>query len=237
MQEYLAFIDEIGRTIDGNYLYRFDFTKEPDTVWGEYFNVTPSIIIPNLQPDNATLSKTGRVELPIHILLAKKSGCFSMQDCFDNIIPLGFTAIDDENDLIFRFGDTYESVIEKLHEYNTDLVDIEEIETDGDEIIDNLIENIAPERKEIITFDVGKVYRPYDIPKLLFDNGYERTDYVHKKKQYSLRGYILDIFTPDDTLPYRITFFGDVVEEIYNFDINEQTPIDNFTTLTIYGDE
>ena len=51
MDEFLGFIDEIGRTRDGGYIYRFDFTLDTETIWGEYFNVTPSAIIPDLQAD------------------------------------------------------------------------------------------------------------------------------------------------------------------------------------------
>ena len=60
-QEYLAFVDEIGRTIDGKYLYRFDYCKDTEIVWGNYFNITPAIIVPNIQPDNNCLSKTEEV--------------------------------------------------------------------------------------------------------------------------------------------------------------------------------
>ena len=56
MDEFLGFVDEIGRTIDGKHIYRFDFTLDTETIWGEYFNVTPSAIIPDLQPDKNALS-------------------------------------------------------------------------------------------------------------------------------------------------------------------------------------
>ena len=35
-EEYLGFVDEIGRTTDGKYLYRFDFTYDPDSLWGAF---------------------------------------------------------------------------------------------------------------------------------------------------------------------------------------------------------
>ena len=64
MEEYLAFIEEIGRTINGEYSYCFYFTYDTEIVWGEYFNVTPSAIIPDLQPDiNALISESeGRMQ-------------------------------------------------------------------------------------------------------------------------------------------------------------------------------
>ena len=252
MEEYLAFIDEIGRTIDGNYLYRFDFTTEPDTVWGEYFYVIPSIIIPNLQPDKNTISKSGRVELPIQLMLGKKSGCFSMQDCFDNIIPLAFSPIDEEPEIILRFGETYEEVINKLHEINADIFDVVTYENNSEEIIDDLIENIKPsfgdvideaieEANEDLFIEVLKLKKGNEISfdfikQTLYDAGYTHTDFVNKQGQYTIRGGFVDIFSYHFKYdkPFRISFFGDEIEDIYSFDIMEQTPIEHFDEISVY---
>ena len=253
MEEYLAFIDEIGRTIDGNYLYRFDFTTEPDIVWGEYFHVIPSVIIPNLQPDKNTLSKSGRVELPIQLMLGKKSGCFSMQDCFDNIIPLGFSSIDEEPEIILRFGETYEETIEKLHKINSDIFDIVTYDNKSEEIIDDLIENIKPnfdnimneaieEANEDMYIEVLKLKKGEEISfdaikQTLYDAGYEHTDFVNKKGQYTIRGGFVDIFSYHikyKNHPFRLSFFGDEIEDIYTFDIMEQTPIEHFDEISVY---
>ena len=64
MEEFLGFVDEIGRTVDGKHIYRFDFTLDTETIWGEYFNVTPSAIIPDLQPDKNALSKQAKAIFP-----------------------------------------------------------------------------------------------------------------------------------------------------------------------------
>ena len=80
MIEYLGFVDEIGRTTDGKYVYRFDFTVDKDTIWGEYFNITPSAIIPDLQADINSLTKQAKVIFPREMVIAKKNFCFSMQD-------------------------------------------------------------------------------------------------------------------------------------------------------------
>lgn len=256
MEEYLAFIDEIGRTIEGNYLYRFDFTTEPDAVWGEYFYVIPAVIIPNLQPDKNTLSKSGRVELPIQLMLGKKSGCFSMQDCFDNIIPLGFSPIDEEPEIILKFGEPYEEVIEKLHKINTDIFDITSYENNSEELIDDLIEKIkeTPKTnfgtildeaindtkenlfKEILTLKKGNEISFDFIKQTLYEAGYEHTDFVNKKGQYTIRGGFIDIFSYyfKYDKPFRISFFGDEIEDIYSFDIMEQTPIEHFNEIIIY---
>lgn len=253
MDEYLAFIDEIGRTIDGNYLYRFDFTYEPDIVWGEYFNVAPSIVIPNLQPDETCINKSGRVELKSKLNLAKRNGCFSMQDCFEHIISLGFTDVDNEEEIVFNFSEPYDEVLNKLHEHNSDLTDIVEKEYNKEEILDNLIETIGQTEKtnviddainsvdeelykEILTLEIGKDYKREEINKILFEGGYEKIDYIHKKAQYTIRGHIIDIFSLSFKYkhPFRISFFGDTIDDIYSFDIEEQTPIEHFEKIIIY---
>jgi hypothetical protein len=148
MEEFLGFVDLIGRTIDGKYLYRFDFTSDIDVLWGEYFNVTPSAIIPDLQPDKNTLSRSAKVVFPREMVIAKKNYCFSMQDCIDGIIPLIFSEIDSEtlelNDAPFfiRFGETFDDIIEKLKKVDIEMFDIIEIEKGDNSAIDALINSI-----------------------------------------------------------------------------------------------
>ena len=148
MNEYLGFVDLIGRTIDGKYLYRFDFTLDADVLWGEYFNITPSAIIPDLQPDKNTLSKSAKVIFPREMVIAKNNFCFSMQDCIDGIIPLIFSEIDEstlmleDKPFFIRFGETYEEVVKKLKLNNLELFDIVDVKKGDDTLIDDLIDAI-----------------------------------------------------------------------------------------------
>lgn len=148
MEEYLAFVDYIGRTINGEYIYRFDFTVDTDSVWGEYFNVTPAGIVPDLQPDINSLSKTCKANFPVEMQLAKKNYCFSLQDCIDGIIPMVFSEISEDgieyNDapLFFRFGDSFEKVESSLKELNIELYDITDVKKGDESAIDDLIDNM-----------------------------------------------------------------------------------------------
>ena len=47
--------------------------------------------------------------------------------------------------------------------------------------------------------------------------GYERIEIVDTRGQFSIRGGILDIFTPDGDLPYRIELFDTEVDSIRSF--------------------
>jgi hypothetical protein len=149
MEEYLAFVDFIGRTIDGKYIYRFDFTTDKETVWGDYFNIAPCAIVPNLQPDKNTLSSTSKAIFPREMAIAPKNYCFSMQDCIDGIMPLIFSEIDDntlmcgEVPFFLKFGEEMSDVISKLSEVKITLFDIEEVKKGDESAIDNLIDSMG----------------------------------------------------------------------------------------------
>lgn len=151
MEEYLAFIDEIGRTIDGKYIYRFDFTYDTEVVWGEFFNVCPCSIIPDITPDTNALSHTVQIDIPVKLELAKNNMCFSMQDCIDGIIPMAFIDIYDPDNiilyenkpLIFRFGDEMENIFNICKSLGFNIGQIEEVIKSVDEELDNIIDNIG----------------------------------------------------------------------------------------------
>lgn len=154
MEEYLAFVDEIGRTVDGKYIYRFDFTPDSETVWGEFFNVAPAAIIPNLQPDKNTLSRTAKAIFPREMVIAKKNYCFSMQDCIDGIIPLMFCEIDENSVEIngepfyLNFAENLSSVEEKMKSVGIELFDFEDVQIGDESAIDNLIDSIGDENND-----------------------------------------------------------------------------------------
>ena len=153
MDEYLAFVDEIGRTTDGKFIYRLDFTVDTDSVWGDYFNIIPSAIVPNLQPDTNCLSKTCRAIFPKKMVIAKQSYCFSMQDCIDGICPLMFSEIGDDTieiddvPLFLSFGETFEVVSDTLKKLGIEITDIEDVKRGDESAIDRLIDNIDSDDK------------------------------------------------------------------------------------------
>ena len=135
MIEYLAFVRKIGITLENENIYEFLFTTNPDVVWGENFNIIPAGIIPNLEPEKNCLSKKGRVITNIDFNLACESTCFSMMDCIDGIIALCFTEAGIDNEFHFNFGEKLNDVIEKLHKYNLNLEEIEDIKFNEEEDI------------------------------------------------------------------------------------------------------
>ena len=55
--------------------------------------------------------------------------------------------------------------------------------------------------------------------------GYERREPVEMVGEYSVRGGILDVFSPEAPKPVRIDLFGDQVESIRRFDVESQRSV------------
>ena len=69
-----------------------------------------------------------------------------------------------------------------------------------------------------VDFETGKSYDIAEITAKLALMGYVREDMVEGAGQFSVRGEILDIFSPNYDTPVRIDFFDDEVETIKTFD-------------------
>ncbi len=59
----------------------------------------------------------------------------------------------------------------------------------------------------------------------LVDIGYEPSDLVTKRGSFSLRGGIVDIFSPAEENPVRVEFFGDTIESLRSFDPETQRSV------------
>ncbi len=71
------------------------------------------------------------------------------------------------------------------------------------------------------------------INEFLIDYDFIRTDFVYEPGQFSIRGGIVDIFSFSHDLPYRIEFFGDIVESIRTFEIESQLSVEDVKNLMI----
>src|SRR5574343_239781 len=71
------------------------------------------------------------------------------------------------------------------------------------------------------------------INDFLTEYEFERVDFVYEAGQYSIRGGIVDIYSYSNELPYRIEFFGDHIESIRTFDIENQLSVESVKELSI----
>nr|WP_319401888.1 transcription-repair coupling factor [uncultured Carboxylicivirga sp.] len=60
------------------------------------------------------------------------------------------------------------------------------------------------------------------ITEVLTEYNFQRVDFVFEPGQYSVRGSIIDVYSFSDEDPYRIDFFGDEVDSIRKFNLENQ---------------
>ena len=68
----------------------------------------------------------------------------------------------------------------------------------------------------------GGSYPPAEVEDALLRCGYSHTEQVEGHGQYARRGGILDFFSPGDTEPVRIEFWGDDIDSMSHFDVSSQ---------------
>src|SRR6185312_12942128 len=69
---------------------------------------------------------------------------------------------------------------------------------------------------------VGEEHMPDLLLEHLLSVGYTRVDVVEMAGQVTVRGGIVDVYSPEMDLPVRIDFFGDEIESIRKFDPETQ---------------
>ena len=87
--------------------------------------------------------------------------------------------------------------------------------------------------KNIIKFEFNKEYKFEELKETLLSLGYERTELVEARGQFSIRGDILDIALTD-TKGVRIEFWGEEIDSIRYFQISSQRSIEEIKEITIY---
>ena len=80
-------------------------------------------------------------------------------------------------------------------------------------------------RQLALTLRVGEELPLEDVVAHLESIGYERREPVEMVGEYSVRGGILDVFSPEAPKPVRIDLFGDQVESIRRFDVESQRSV------------
>ncbi|HEY7202670.1 MAG TPA: transcription-repair coupling factor [Methylomirabilota bacterium] len=88
-------------------------------------------------------------------------------------------------------------------------------------------------QRRMFTLTVGESSDREILVELLEAAGYERVDTVMEVGQWSLRGGIVDVFSPTHDRPVRAEFFGDEVESLRLFDPTTQRSTGGLTELTV----
>lgn len=119
----LTYINPLNKNYKGEVIYEFIFSNSVEINFGSDWDCNPAssgLITP---PPIEDIKKVGVLNTTkIELDLAIQSEYFSMYDCVENILALGWEKESplDEVRLVFHFGETIDSVNNKL--YSRDIV-------------------------------------------------------------------------------------------------------------------
>ena len=101
------------------------------------------------------------------------------------------------------------------------------------------VEELLPAGKDlkgsILSVRKGQEISFAEISEALGNEGFERVDFVSAPGQFAIRGSIIDLFSFSNNEPYRLSFWGNEIENIHIFDCNTQTSKETVEKVDIVG--
>ena len=101
-----------------------------------------------------------------------------------------------------------------------------------------IIESV-PAKEELSSIScqlsVGQEIQISAVSHQLSELGFEHVDFVFQPGQYAVRGSIVDIYSYSHDNPYRLDFFGDEIDSIREFDIEDQLSKNRVDSAEIVG--
>ena len=88
----------------------------------------------------------------------------------------------------------------------------------------------------VLSVKKGQTVRFEEIIAALGTNGFERVDFVGAPGQFAVRGSLIDIFSYAGNEPFRLSFWGDEIEDIRIFDPNTQISKEEVEKADIISD-
>lgn len=136
---------------------------------------------------------------------------------------------------VYPYRDLVFHNITASHEYEHDRLNVLfAIKNDACDVVlatpDAALQYTVPESvlsEAFFSVNVHNQYDMKDIIRFLDANGYVHVDMVDSIGQYSVRGGILDVFSPCCDRPVRIDFFDTDIEQMGTFDVLTQRKIEN----------
>ncbi|XXF58776.1 transcription-repair coupling factor [Thermoanaerobacterium thermosaccharolyticum] len=83
-------------------------------------------------------------------------------------------------------------------------------------------------------YKIGDIIDLEELSSSLITMGYERVPMVEGKGQFSIRGGIIDFFSPMEDEGFRIELFDDVIDSIRSFDVFTQRSLNNLSEVELF---
>lgn len=87
--------------------------------------------------------------------------------------------------------------------------------------------------KNTFSVKIGDRFSLDTLNEILFEYHFQRVDFVTEPGEFSVRGGIVDVFSFSNDMPYRIEFFGDEVDSIRTFDVENQLSVSKVKQINI----
>lgn len=122
---YLIYINKIGTTFKGEHLFEFLFSSSTEWNWDdEWYESSVITDYTDLSPNENFIKIIGSLKTDeLDLELIQESGVFDVYNSVEGIVALGWEKLEDDEEypekrLVFKFGETKESVEVKLLEYD-----------------------------------------------------------------------------------------------------------------------
>ena len=87
--------------------------------------------------------------------------------------------------------------------------------------------------EKILKLSVGQQIPQVDVVHQLRDFKLQEVDYVYEPGQFAVRGSIIDVYSYSCEFPFRIDFFGDEIDTIRTFNIEDQLSKDKRESIVV----
>lgn len=121
---YLVYINPLGKNYKGEFIYELIFSDTKDIECGEEWDAQPASGGQLTPPPINFIKKVEVLQTTeIELELAIYSDTFAYVDTIENILAMAWEkeSPDDDKRLVFHYGETIESVIDKLYARDIDL--------------------------------------------------------------------------------------------------------------------
>ncbi|MBS7021174.1 MAG: DEAD/DEAH box helicase, partial [Firmicutes bacterium] len=88
-------------------------------------------------------------------------------------------------------------------------------------------------QQSFLKLQSGKDYQMKELVEKLYQMGYQRETIVNKTGEIAVRGFVVDVFPMGQTNPIRIEFWGDTIDSIRTFHVDNQHTLNKIHEITI----
>lgn len=120
---YVVYVQEVGKDNDGNYVYEFLISEDPDSVWMDSWNEIPVCNETDVKPSQDYYDYVKELRTDIKLSLGQNNCCVSFMDIKDNIAAIAYEDLSEAEEypeprIVILYGDPLDEVEEMLAKRN-----------------------------------------------------------------------------------------------------------------------